>query len=109
MTITTRNGTHSMADKPIVDEDTLDALMTKVEAEGLELMGPDGVLTQLTSQIINRALEAEMTDHLGYEKDDRAGWGSGNNRNGHTTKNVKTTAGDVPGPSPETGKALSTR
>lgn len=96
MTITTMNGTQAVPDKPVIDEDTLDQLMAKVEADGLELMGPEGVLTQLTSQIMNRALEAEMTHHLGYEKDDPAGWGSGNNRNGHTTKSVKTGAGEIP-------------
>jgi putative transposase len=80
----------------MIEESTLDALMAKVQDEGLELLGPDGVLTGLTSQIMNRALEAELTDHLGYEKGDTAGWGSGNNRNGHSDKTVLTDAGAVP-------------
>ena len=54
-----------------------------------------GVLTELTSRILSRGLEVEMTDHLGYEKGDRAGWGSGNNRNGSYPKNVQTDAGTV--------------
>ena len=79
-----------------VDEATLDALMARIEEEGLELLGPDGVLTGLTSQIMNRALDVELTDHLGYDKGDPAGEGSGNNRNGHSAKTVKTDVGEVP-------------
>jgi len=82
--------------EPVIDEETLDRLMAQVGAEGLELLGPDGVLTELTSKIMNRAMEAEMTEHLGYERDDPAGWGSGNNRNGTSDKTVLTDAGAVP-------------
>jgi putative transposase len=71
-------------------------LMAQVESEGLELLGPDGILTELTSRIMNRAMDAERTAHLGYEKGDRAGWGSGNSRNGTTPKTVLTDAGAVP-------------
>lgn len=81
---------------PVLDDEALDALMARVDAEGLELLGPDGVLTSLTSRIMNRALDAELTDHLGYEKGDPAGHGSGNNRNGHSDKTVLTDAGSVP-------------
>jgi len=81
---------------PVIDEATLNALMAKVRDEGLELLGPDGVLTGLTSQIMNRALDAELSEHLGYEKGDKAGWGSGNSRNGHFPKTVKTDAGEIP-------------
>jgi putative transposase len=85
-------------DDPAVgfDDATLDALMARIEDEGLELLGPDGVLTGLTSQIMNRALDVELTDHLGYDKGDPAGEGSGNNRNGHSAKTVKTDVGEVP-------------
>lgn len=82
--------------KPVIDEATLDRLMAQVDEEGLELLGPDGVLTELTSRIMNRALETEMTDHLGYEHGDPAGRGSGNNRNGTSPKTVLTDAGAVP-------------
>ena len=67
---------------PVIDDELVDRLMAQVDAEGLGSLGPDGVLTELTSRILSRGLEVEMTDHLGYEKGDRAGWGSGNNRNG---------------------------
>lgn len=82
--------------RPVIDESLIDRLMDQVDAEGLELLGPDGVLTELTSRVLSRGLEVEMTDHLGYEKGDPAGWGSGNNRNGSYEKSVQTDAGSVP-------------
>jgi putative transposase len=85
-----------MSSGPVIDDETLDRLMDQVDAEGLELLGPEGVLTELTSRIMNRALETEMTHHLGYEKGDPSGWGSGNNRNGGYEKNVLTDAGSIP-------------
>lgn len=83
-------------DGPVIDDEMVDRLMAQVDSEGLELLGPDGLLTQLTSRIMNRALETEMTDHLGYERGDRAGWGSGNVRNGSYPKDVLTDAGGIP-------------
>lgn len=74
----------------------MDRLMARVDEEGLDLLGPEGVLTELTSRIMNRALEAEMTEHLGYERGDPAGWGSGNHRNGGYPKTVLTDAGGIP-------------
>lgn len=82
--------------RPVIDESLIDRLMDQVDAEGLELLGPEGVLTELTSRILSRGLEVEMTDHLGYEKGDAAGWGSGNHRNGSYGKTVHTDAGSVP-------------
>ena len=82
--------------RPLIDEATLDRLMARVESEGLELLGPDGVLTELTSRIMNRAMETEMSDHLGYELGDPAGQGSGNNRNGTSAKTMLTDAGAIP-------------
>ena len=48
----------------------------------------EAVTRILTKTLIETALKAEMTDHLGYEAHDRAGSGSGNNRNGATRKTV---------------------
>jgi len=79
-----------------ISDEELDRLMDRVDAEGLELLGPEGVLTDLTSRIMNRAMDAELTDQLGYERGDPAGRGSGNNRNGTTPKTVLTDAGAVP-------------
>lgn len=80
----------------LFDDDALANLMNKIDSEGLELLGPDGVLTELTSKIMNMAMDAERTVHLGYEKGDPAGWGSGNSRNGTSPKTVITDAGAVP-------------
>ena len=80
----------------LISDAALADLMDKIDAEGLELLGPQGVLTELTSKIMNLAMDAERTDHLGYEHGDRAGWGSGNSRNGTSPKTVITDAGAVP-------------
>ena len=80
--------------------DQLDALIEQMlgqaETRGLELLGPDGVLTGGTQRLMQRALEVDLADHLGYEKGDLAGWGTGNNRNGTSPKTVLTDAGAVP-------------
>ncbi len=75
--------------------DVVDGLMAKVNAEGLQLLGDGGVLTELTKQLLERALDEELTDHLGYERGDLAGNGSGNSRNGTTPKTVLTEVGPV--------------
>ncbi len=80
----------------LLDEAVLDRLMEQVDAEGLQLLGPDGVLTELTSRLLSKAMAAELTQHLGYEHGDVAGWGSGNSRNGTSAKTVLTDAGPVP-------------
>jgi putative transposase len=56
------------------------------------LTGPDGLLKQLTKTVVETALNEEMTEHLGYEKHDPAGAGSGNIRNGTRGKTVLTEA-----------------
>jgi putative transposase len=80
----------------MVPDELVEALMAKVDAEGLELLGPDGLLTELTSRIMNRAMDVERTEHLGYERGDPAGRGSGNSRNGTTPKTLLTDAGEIP-------------
>ena len=54
-----------------------------------------GLLSQVTKAVLERALAEEMTGHLGYEKHDPAGRGSGNSRNGTTGKTVLTDVGAV--------------
>ena len=60
-----------------------------------DILGADGLLASLQKAVMERALEAELTAHLGYSKHDAAGRGSGNSRNGHTTKRVLTGKGAV--------------
>ncbi|KBR56375.1 IS256 family transposase, partial [Mycobacterium avium] len=73
----------------------LDALLADAEASGTPIDGPDGLLAQITKSVLERALDVEIADHLGYEHGDPAGNGSGNSRNGHGRKTVLTTAGPV--------------
>ena len=73
----------------------LDDLMAQVDEGSLSLTGEGGFLPELVKQVLEAGLQAELTDHLGYEKHDRAGHGSGNSRNGSTPKWLGTEVGDV--------------
>jgi len=81
--------------RPLVDEELADQLLGRAQEQGAELLGPDGLLSQVTKAVLERALAEEMTGHLGYEKHDPAGRGSGNSRNGTTAKTVLTDVGAV--------------
>ena len=83
------------AGRLVVDEQLADELLGKAQERGVELLGPDGLLSQVTKAVLERALAEEMTGHLGYEKHDPAGRGSGNSRNGTTGKTVLTDVGAV--------------
>src|SRR5450432_3510556 len=61
-----------------------------------DIIGENGLLKQLTKALLERAMRAELTEHLGYEKHDPAGHNSGNSRNGATTKTLKGDFGEVP-------------
>jgi len=65
-------------------------LVRLAQEQGLSLTGPDGLLKQLTKVVLETALNEEMTEHLGYEKHDPTGAGSGNIRNGTRAKTVLT-------------------
>ena len=54
-----------------------------------DLLGQDGLLKQLQKRLLERAMDAELTVHLGYGKHDSAGDNSGNSRNGTTPKTLK--------------------
>jgi putative transposase len=60
-----------------------------------DMFGNDGLLQQLTKAVIERALQGEMTHHLGYEKHDPAGQHSGNSRNGKSKKTIRGKRGQV--------------
>ncbi len=83
------------ARRPLIDEELAGQLLDKAQEQGAELLGPDGLLSQVTKAVLERALAEEMTGHLGYEKHDPAGRGSGNSRNGATGKTVLTDIGAV--------------
>ncbi|WP_237707999.1 IS256 family transposase [Hoyosella subflava] len=70
-------------------------MLAQAREQGVELVGPDGLLNRLTKRVLETALEAEMSEHLGYDKHDRSGRGSGNSRNGTRPKTVLTEIGPV--------------
>src|SRR5690606_22934107 len=78
----------------IIDEQQLaEQLLKQAKEQGVDLVGPDGLLSGLTKRVLETALEAEMTEHLGYEKH-----GNGvtdNARNGTRSKTVLTEVGPV--------------
>jgi putative transposase len=82
-------------DPPLVDEQLADELLARAQAQGAELLGPDGLLSQVTKAVLERALDEELTQHLGYEKHDPGGRGSGNSRNGITSKTLLTEVGGI--------------
>ncbi|MFI1300579.1 transposase, partial [Streptomyces noursei] len=79
----------------VLSPEAIDALIADAKESGIGLDGQGGLLQQMMKQVIERALQAEMADHLGYEAGDPAGRGSGNHRNGSYGKTVTTTAGPV--------------
>jgi putative transposase len=79
----------------LVGEGLLDRLMTQVDSGGLTLTGEGGFLPEMIKAVLERGLQAELTDHLGYEKGDPAGRGSSNSRNGATPKTVSTEVGEI--------------
>src|SRR6201993_3967105 len=77
-----------------MSDEAVDRMIADAKESGLSLLdGPDGLIGQLTARIIERSLGAEMDGHLGYEKGDPAGRGTGNSRNGHYGKTLTTQAG----------------
>ena len=70
-------------------------LVDQAKHDGVSLTGEGGLLTGLVQQVLQSALETEMTDHLGYEQHSSSGWGSGNSRNGSYPKTVATEVGDI--------------
>jgi putative transposase len=74
-------------------EAALDELIAGKSTE--EIIGPDGLLKQLTKALLERAMSAELAHHLGYQKHEPEGRGSGNSRNGQSRKKVQGDFGEV--------------
>jgi putative transposase len=77
------------------DPSVIDALLADAQAVGTPIDGVDGLLNKMTKAVIERAMAAEMTHELGYERGDPAGAGSGNSRNGTSQKTISTPNGPV--------------
>ena len=70
-------------------------LVEQALEQGVDLVGPGGLLTGLTKTVLETALEQEISEHLGYDKHDPAGDNSGNSRNGTRSETVLTEVGPV--------------
>ncbi len=81
--------------KPKIRKELLDELLAGYESPE-DLTGPEGLLKRLTGALVERALGAELTDHLGYEAGAPEGAGSGNSRNGTSDKTLVTEQGEIP-------------
>ena len=75
-------------------DELLDELMKNYKKPE-DLIGESGLLKQLTKALVERAMKAEMTAHLGYEKNEPAGKKSGNSRNGKSKKTIKGEFGNL--------------
>jgi putative transposase len=77
-----------------IPDEVIDQLLAGARTEE-EIAGPDGLLAQLTKRLIERAMEVELTDHLGYEPHREPPGGAGNTRNGTSAKTLVTEHGKV--------------
>jgi putative transposase len=86
--------THTVLDEQAQRELAVQ-MVEQARAAGIDLVGPAGLLTGLTKQVLETALEEELSEHLGYDKHDPVGRNRENSRNGTRTKTVLTEIGPV--------------
>jgi len=77
-----------------IDKELIDKLIEGYQKPE-DIIGENGLLKQLTKAIVERAMQAELTHHIGYEKHDSAGRGGENKRNGRSSKTLKGDFGEV--------------
>ena len=80
--------------KALLPDELIDELLAGARTEE-EIAGQGGLLSQLTKRLVERAMEVELTDHLGYETHQEPPGGAGNTRNGSTPKTLITEQGPV--------------
>lgn len=78
-----------------IDPKLIDQLLAEHGHRPQDIAGESGLLKQLTKALLERAMQAELSDHLGYEKHDPAGHKTGNSRNGTTGKKLKGDFGEI--------------
>jgi putative transposase len=78
-----------------LSDELIDELLAGARTED-EIVGPGGLLADLTRRLVERAMSAELTDHLGYERHQEPPGGTENTRNGSTPKTLQTEHGPVP-------------
>lgn len=104
-TMKSKTSTKPAGEPPATGEDVVDRLAGLLPAEELqdalkglepeEITGPGGFLSQLAGRVIETALGAELTEHLGYPPGQAPPDGAGNHRNGSTPKTVQSELGPV--------------
>jgi putative transposase len=77
-----------------LSDELIDELLAGARSEE-EIVGPGGLLADLTRRLVERAMDAELTEHLGYEHSQPPPGGAGNTRNGSTPKTLVTEHGSV--------------
>jgi putative transposase len=77
-----------------IPDEVIDQLLAGAQTEQ-EIAGPGGLLAELTKRLVERAMEVELTDHLGYEPHAEPPGGAGNTRNGRSPKRLVTEHGQV--------------
>jgi putative transposase len=87
-----------------IDPELIDKLLVDYKKPE-QITGENGLLKELTKAVLERALKAELTEHLGYEKHDPVGQGSGNSRNGKSRKTLKGDFGEIELETPRDRKA----
>jgi putative transposase len=80
--------------RELLDDELVDELLAGARTEE-EIVGPGGLLAQLTKRLVERAMDVELTEHLGYEHGQSPPGGVGNTRNGSTPKTLVTEHGPV--------------
>lgn len=78
-----------------IDSKVIDKLLAEHGHRPEDIAGKNGLLKQLTKALLERAMQAELSDHLGYEKHDPVGYGTGNSRNGKSQKKLKGDFGEI--------------
>jgi putative transposase len=90
MTVTLDDVAKKSKREPTAEERAAEEMVRQAREQGLSLTGPEGLLKQLTKQVLETALDQELTEHLGHEKNGPAGNAAGNVRNGTRPKTVLT-------------------
>src|SRR5438067_6780661 len=88
-------GSGSEAVEALIASGALDELFARIDAGELEMTGSGGVIPELIKAALERGLQAELADHLGYEKCDPEASLFANSRNGFTAKTVASQVGEI--------------
>ena len=88
-----------------ISDEVIDQLLAGARTEA-EIAGPGGLLAQLTKQLVERAMEVELTDHVGYEPHCEPPGGAENTRNGTTPKTLIPTKGRCRSNAPRSQRQL---